>query len=47
MGRPFNAVEVALVAAELKECGSWLADVQDADDIAVGGESGQHVGVER
>ena len=33
--RPFDAVEVALVAAELEKGCAWLADVQDADQIAV------------
>lgn len=47
VGRPFDAVEVALVAAQLEESSSWLAHVEDADDVAVGGEGGEHVGVER
>lgn len=46
MRRPFDAVKVALVAAQLEESGSWLANVEDADDVAVGGESGEHVGIE-
>ena len=33
--RPFDAVEVALVAAELEQGGARLADVQNADQIAV------------
>jgi hypothetical protein len=45
--RPFDAIEVALVAAQLEECGSWLAHVEDADDVAIRGEGGEHVGVER
>lgn len=44
--RPFDAVEVALVAAEFEEGGAGLAHVEDADDVAVGGEGGEHVGVE-
>ncbi len=47
MRRPFDAVEVALMAAQFEECGSWLAHVEDADDVAVGGEGGEHMGVER
>ena len=34
------------MAAQLEECGSWLANVEDADDVAVGGESGEHVRIE-
>jgi hypothetical protein len=45
--RPFDAVEVALVATQLEESSSWLAHVEDADDVAVGGEGCEHVGVER
>jgi hypothetical protein len=35
------------MAAELEESGSWLSHVEDADDVAVGGESSEHVGIER
>ena len=47
MGRPLDAVEVALVAAQLEESSSGLAHVEDANDVAVGSESGEHVRVER
>ena len=47
VGRPLDTVEIALVAAQLEECGSWLTHIEDADDVAVGGEGGEHVGVER
>jgi hypothetical protein len=46
MRRPLDAVEVALMAAEFEQSRSGLAHVEDADDVAVGGESGEHVRVE-
>jgi hypothetical protein len=34
------------VTAELEKSSAWLTHVKDADDVAVGGEGGEHVGVE-
>lgn len=40
---PFDGVERACVAAEFEEGGARLTHVEDADEIAVGGEGGEHV----
>jgi hypothetical protein len=46
MRRPFDTVKIALVTAKFEERSSGLANVEDANDVAVGGESGEHVRVE-
>lgn len=35
------------MAAELEKGLAWLADVEDADQVAVGGKGGEEVGVVR
>jgi hypothetical protein len=44
-GRPFEGVDGGGMAAELEEGLAWLSDVKDADEVAVGGEGGEEVGV--
>ena len=44
--RPVDAVEVSVVAAQLEQGGAGLAHVEDADEVAVRGEGGEHVRVE-
>lgn len=44
-GIPLDGVEISLVALEFEEGGSGLADVEDADDVALLGKGGEEVGV--
>jgi hypothetical protein len=34
-----------LVATEFEEGGAWLSDVENADEVAVGSERGEQMGI--
>ena len=42
---PFDVIHRTAVTAELEQSLARLADVEDADEVAVGGKGGEEVGV--